>query len=634
MQWNRNNQVDSTVAFPPSASPPTGTQILLQPVLVMSRLSDCRNSYARLCTALLAELSTEGHWVGELSSSALSTATAVMALRQVECHSAERFPRLISDGVHWLLAHQNPDGGWGDTIRSHSNISTTMLVHATLVVCGELRGAHEEVARRRAQAYVQAAGGRPALLARYGKDRTFSIPILTHCALAGLVPWSEIPRLPFELACLPANLYRFLRLPVVSYALPALIAIGQVRHHQGVPWFLPVRWLRNMARAPSLRVLQKIQPASGGYLEATPLTSFVAMSLAAMNQPGHPVVRSAVRFLQDSVRSDGSWPIDTNLATWGTSLAIHALGPDLPRTLIPQLQSWILSQQWRETHPYTNAAPGGWAWTNLTGGVPDADDTPGALLALMQLEHLGGSPSASEALLLGCQWLLDLQNRDGGWPTFCRGWGLLPFDRSAADLTAHALRALERVRRTRFPQETNTAGTLWSHRFQEARERGLAYLTRVQRSDGAWLPLWFGNQEASGDENPTYGTSRVLLALRDLEVWKSDMSWRGISWLLNNQNLDGGFGGGAGTPSSMEETSWAVESLCSLPPEAEIPVEKINRALAWLTAAVDREDWRSPSPIGLYFAKLWYFEKLYPLVFGVAALRRGCDWLVEQHVPS
>ena len=36
-------------------------------------------------------------------------------------------------------------------------------------------------------------------------------------------------------------------------------------------------------------------------------------------------------------------------------------------------------------HPYTNADPGGWAWTNLPGGVPDADDTPGAILALLQL---------------------------------------------------------------------------------------------------------------------------------------------------------------------------------------------------------------------------------------------------------
>ena len=29
-----------------------------------------------------------------------------------------------------------------------------------------------------------------------------------------------------------------------------------------------------------------------------------------------------------------------------------------------------------------------------------------------------------------------------------------------------------------------------------------------------------------------------------------------------------------------------------------------------------------PSPIGFYFANLWYFEKLYPVIYTVAALTR------------
>jgi len=600
-------------------------------------MPDSFRSYTRLRELLLAELGPAGHWVGELSSSALSTATAVMALRQVELHSPRRFPELISRGLEWLLTHQNPDGGWGDTIRSHSNISTTMLAHATLVACAEARPPEGTSAttrldqaaasRERAEAYLRSAGGRPALLARYGRDRTFSIPILTHCALAGLVPWSEILPLPFELACLPAGLYRFLRLPVVSYALPALIAIGQVRHHQAPPWNPVTRLMRDRARNPSLRVLQRIQPASGGYLEATPLTSFVAMSLAAMGHSGHPVVESALRFLEDSIRDDGSWPIDTNLATWGTTLAIHGLGPDLPEKQIPALRSWLLGQQWNEVHPYTNADPGGWAWTDLTGGVPDADDTPGALLALVRLARGNADPELDAALVRGAGWLLDLQNRDGGWPTFCRGWGLLPFDRSAPDLTAHALRALDRVVARLGQTGTRAQHRDLAPRATRAREQGLQYLARVQRTDGAWLPLWFGNQDSPGDENPTYGTARVLLACRDLGVWKSSMAQRGVRWLLKGQNADGGFGGGSGSASSLEETAWAVESLCSGPPDETIPPSAIERALNWLASAVDRDEWQTASPIGLYFAKLWYFEKLYPLVFGVAALRHGCDWL-------
>ncbi len=101
------------------------------------------------------------------------------------------------------------------------------------------------------------------------------------CALAELVPWKEVPRLPFEAAALPQSWYRFARMPVVSYALPALIAIGQCVHHHRGTWNPLTRLLRWLTRGRTLQVLRRIQPTSGGYLEATPLTSFVVMALAS-----------------------------------------------------------------------------------------------------------------------------------------------------------------------------------------------------------------------------------------------------------------------------------------------------------------------------------------------------------------
>src|SRR5262249_55081975 len=159
---------------------------------------------------------------------------------------------------------------------------------------------------------------------------------------------------------------------------------------------------------------------SGGFLEATPLTSFVAMSLVGAGNLDHPVVRQGIEFLIRSVRADGSWPIDTNLATWVTTLAVNALGTEgnIDRSLSRQesgrIRDWLGAQQYRQIHPYTDAAPGGWAWTDLTGGVPDADDAPGALVALWRLAGPGGSDKAQA----GVKWLLDLQNSDGGMPTF------------------------------------------------------------------------------------------------------------------------------------------------------------------------------------------------------------------------
>ncbi|MEN9547327.1 MAG: Squalene--hopene cyclase, partial [Verrucomicrobiota bacterium] len=84
-------------------------------------------------TALIGELGTNGHWTGQLSSSALSTATAVTALAAID-PSAHEIP--IRQGIAWLAAHANPDGGWGDTVRSQSNLSTTALVWAAFGIAG------------------------------------------------------------------------------------------------------------------------------------------------------------------------------------------------------------------------------------------------------------------------------------------------------------------------------------------------------------------------------------------------------------------------------------------------------------------------------------------------------------------
>ena len=515
---------------------------------------------------------------------------------------------LIEGGLNWLAQHQNDDGGWGDTLKSLSNISTTMLAHAVFVATETADRFSDQV--QSANRYIQKVGGVPAVVARYGRDKTFSVPILTHCALAGLVDWKQVPALPFELSCFPPRFYSAIRLPVVSYALPALIAIGQVRHHFRKPWNPFLAWLREACIPRSLRILRRIQPESGGFLEATPLTSFVTMSLAAKGLADHPVAQRGVQFIRESVLPDGSWPIDTNLATWVTTLSVNALGTSLPYGERSGLLDWLLKQQYHEVHPYTNAAPGGWAWTDLSGGVPDADDTPGAMLAVLNLSESPHEARVVEAIRAAARWLLDLQNRDGGWPTFCRGWGTLPFDRSAADITAHCLRALTR---------SHAFVTELQERMDLALKSGFACLDRVQRADGSWLPLWFGNQHAEGEINPVYGTSRVLFAYRDCDCLDALPARDGLRWLKAQQNEDGGWGGVHGLESTVEETALATEALmCD-----EEAAEEVSAGVNWLVSRVEAETFAEPSPIGFYFAKLWYFEKLYPVVFTASLLRRA-----------
>jgi squalene-hopene/tetraprenyl-beta-curcumene cyclase len=581
--------------------------------------------------ALLDRRGAHGHWEGHLSSSALATATAVTALavaRQAEVTAASD-DALVIEGVRWLVANVNADGGWGDTPDSVSNISTTALVWAALAFGHR---ADVESATAGAQAWIARAAGSAepprlaaALAERYGKDRTFSVPILTMCAIAGRLgsgteAWRLIPQLPFELAVAPRRLFGTLRLPVVSYALPALISMGLARHRRG-PGVRLIRGLRERAGPRVLTVLRSLQPDGGGFLEAVPLTSFVTMSLVAATESGDVVVRSGVDFLRRTVRADGSWPIDSNLATWVTTLSVNAIasGQDLAPMTSEQRRSirdWLLGQQWRIEHPYTGADPGGWAWTDLPGGVPDADDTAGALIAL---SHLGRDDrDAREAAVMGVRWLLDLQNRDGGIPTFCKGWGALPFDRSSTDLTAHALRAWLTWRPLVEPA--------LERRINIAVRRAVRFLAASQRPDGAFVPLWFGNQAEPGEENPVFGTSRVLAGLASVTALgnaPADAVIRHAArWLVAAQNADGGWGGGPAVRSSLEETAVAIAGLISAREacDAVAITTAVRRGLAWMMTTTENGRHFPAAPVGLYFARLWYSEELYPLIFAAGAL--------------
>ena len=572
-----------------------------------------RRAYDTARRDLLAERDVSGHWVGALSSSALSTATAVSALAVVEQHRSRTggeqasLRPLIEHGIDWLARCQNDDGGWGDTDKSRSNIATTMLARASFSLSGTAQQ-HASLLCR-AEQYVNEQGSLAALRRRYGKDKTFVAPILTNCALAGLVPWREVAPLPFELACLPHRLLGILRLPVVSYAIPALVAIGQARYFHLRPRNPLTRLIRRLALHRSRCALERMQPASGGFLEATPLTSFVVMSLASIGCVDHPVVHRGVAFLQASIRQDGSWPIDTNLATWTTTLAVNALAEVDWDGARPECLRWLLSCQHQEAHPMTRAAPGGWGWSDLDGAVPDVDDTSGALLAL---EVFSRSCSEADrhklnaAARSGVKWLLGVQNGDGGWPTFCRGWGALPFDRSGCDLTAHAIRALLAWRNA-LPG-----------RVDAAVRRGFDHLARRQHADGRWIPLWFGNEHQPDEENPVYGTARVLLAYRDAGQLGSVPAQRGFRWLAANRNVDGGWGGDHRRASSVEETAVATEALLAAD-DTSLQVDA-RQGLTWLVEALAKSRHRETSPIGFYFARLWYYERLYPLIFTVAAL--------------
>jgi squalene-hopene/tetraprenyl-beta-curcumene cyclase len=402
---------------------------------------------------------------------------------------------------------------------------------------------------------------------------------------------------------IPQCLFKYLKLPVVSYAIPALIAVGFARRSMTASNRIIRRFYGTIINI-LLQKLCRMQPSNGGFLEAAPLTGFVAVCLSVAGYGNHAVVSRAISFLANTARTDGSWAIDTDLTIWLTSNAVRSISSLSVMTENDKLK---LGEQFRDfqfktTHPFTLSAPGGWAWTNLPGGVPDADDTSSVLnaLAILQPERCDSS------IENGLRWLLNMQNSDGGIPTFCRGWGFLPFDRSSPDISVHTLIAFYNWRKwlkSRLAIKIDCACV-----------KIIRYLERVQNNDGSWNPLWFGDQNSAGQHNPVYGTGIVVDILTAIGYEGESLN-RGVNYLCVSQNSDGGWGGALGTKSNIECTAIAATALCSFPNCRN----NVAAACALLCDAVieSAENIPPASPIGLYFAALWYDEKLYPLLFVV-----------------
>ena len=369
--------------------------------------------------------------------------------------------------------------------------------------------------------------------------------------------------------------------------------------------------MRELFVPKALHVLTNLQPEDGGFLEAAPLTAFVSMCMAEAGQKEHPVTRRCAQFLRSTIRQDGAWPIDTNLAGWVTSLSSRAIGDMLSESDCKELSDTIRKNATKQKHPFTGAPAGGWGWTNMSGSVPDGDDTSGALVALYTLLNGQYVPEVGA----GIDWLIKLQNRDGGMPTFCRGWGKLPFDRSTPDITAHAILAM----------------SLWcdvlpdnqQSRCHKSITRMKSWLDKTMTDEGSWNPLWFGDQDATNvkgqrskvEANPVYGAATIIDYMKTAGI---TLSLDAKDFLLKCQNHDGGWGGNCDVPSKVTLTAKAIGALRHFRPETD---EAIRRAVDYLYTRYESNTLYSREPIGLYFSRLWYSEDLYNSIYILTALR-------------
>jgi squalene-hopene/tetraprenyl-beta-curcumene cyclase len=516
-----------------------------------------------------------GTWVGELSSSALATAIATVALRR---HAPTRLADRLRAGAEWLAATQAADGGWGDAVTDASTLNATALAVAAL---------HEEQPDRyraqiaRGRRWLDDAGGFAAI--NDPARTTLSGPCRTVWAMAGLVPWRAIRPLPVEISLLPRPVRR-----TISTTFPAFLSLSMLHdRHRPVARFR--RPLRRLVERRGLRWLRRAQCENGGYEESAFLTSIVAMCL--IETPGGDIAKRAAAYVEQAQRTDGSWPIDRDLETFDSALTVQALaaqGAPLDSPADLALRRWFQETQFQAVCFPTGARPGGWAW-DQPGGWPDMDDSSAVIRALLRL----GAAADQASIRDGLAFMRWMQNRDGSWSTFVKN-SRMPFDRACPYITGHALAAFA---------EAGVGAD------DPAVTRALTYLERVQRPDGAFEAIWFRNDVA--------GTASVLEALVLLGMGDGPMARRAAAWLAAAQRADGGWGGAGGAPSSAEETAWALHALLLRGPKVD---PAAGRAVDWLLGRQRPDGTWAPTVIGLYYSTLWYSDSMYAVALPLQAL--------------
>ncbi|MBN1282534.1 MAG: squalene--hopene cyclase [Proteobacteria bacterium] len=250
---------------------------------------------------------------------------------------------------------------------------------------------------------------------------------------------------------------------------------------------------------------------------------------------------------------------------WDTPWMIEALleagvSPSDPALL--RATRWLMKRQitgvrgdWSVKNP--RGKPGGWSFEFENDYYPDVDDTIQVLTALCRVSVPWRDKE--KAVMTGIDWLISMQNDDGGWGAFDRNQNRtlvnrIPFsdhraclDPSSPDITG---RMVEFLMRRNYST---------SH---PAVRKALDYLWETQEEFGAWFARW--------GINYIYGTWCVLTALAAMGMRQTDSRVaKAVAWLESVQKPDGGFSEAADTyhphkpfecysASVPSQTAWAL----------------------------------------------------------------------------
>ena len=199
----------------------------------------------------------------------------------------------------------------------------------------------------------------------------------------------------------------------------------------------------------------------------------------------------------------------------------------------------------------------------------------------------------------------------------------------APDLTAHTIRAWLAWREelpelaNRLDAALHAAARFLAERRRRSRRLGAPVVWQPACTRGNQLDLRHGQGAVGAQRAGANSPARRRSARNSREECPARNAagrWC-LEWLKGGE-------------ASIEETALALEALSGVTEADDDTQAKLvkarDRAADWLVSQVESGGWTEPSPIGFYFAKLWYYEKLYPMIAtvdGLSSYRRLADKL-------
>jgi squalene-hopene/tetraprenyl-beta-curcumene cyclase len=641
----------------------TGTGIGLDTPSVAGTFAQARKSIAGLEQAiergadhLLSLQFDPGYWLGELQADTTLESDYIYYLHVL----GKAEPTRIAKLANYVRQRQLEDGGWSIYPGGPSELNATCKAYFALKLAGDAPDASHMV---RARERVHRLGG---------LEHTNSY-VRFYLALVGAVGWDLVPAILPELMLLPnwfyLNIYemsswtRGIVIPMAilsavrpDWRLPEHAQVDELfcdisRKSAAFDWSSQLISWRNffLALDRALKLYEKLpwkplrqralREAKSWLLNHIERTEGLAAIYPAMmnsifalmalgHGPDDPLTAREIRqFARFEIEEDETIRMQPCMSpVWDTCIAMVALEeaglpPDHPALV--KAAEWILSNQvlgpgdWQVKNK--DAEPGGWVFEFRNDFYPDVDDTAFVLMALQRVKYLD-TVRMEAAVRRGVQWLLSMQNRDGGWGAFDRDNNKaflcnIPFadhnamiDPSTADVTARVLECLGRY------------GWTAEH---PAVQRGVKFLLKDQCEDGSWFGRW--------GVNYVYGTSGVLRALETVSLTAKEYCQQAVSWLRSVQKADGGFGEslrsydepatkGQGN-STASQTAWGLIGLLA---GADSGDPAIRKAASYLVQQQNADgSWSEDEFTGTGFPCVFYLKyHLYRNSFPLYALAR------------